>query len=398
MMLLLVASGYFCLGDAMAIRSEFPEGSYAWQTCSTIKFTNNWLREGALNLHFRMYEQPLSIEFEDAPGRELYISYPPGAIVPVYWVAKLLGFQEISLPFMRHFMNVKFFLDCILVCILFHGILSRILPGNSHSWRAFVTPAFLAIAWMCIPGNLYFSRNVYFSDQAVITLALVFFILEINAGFFKDGGKLRCLLFHIAKTLIALAGVLTEYYFLGILLVCWLLQIPPPLSSCGSFIKRLRSFLLRSIAYVLPVTAGVGFFAWQVFEVSGFEHIVSRTTGKGMGSGLKAIRVLQNNFLNFSYNFTLPGIALLFICTGILGLALWCYFWRQWKCGEVLPAPLKIAIILFIPAFLQILFLPHHSGVHEFSVIKLIPATILSPLLIIFLSSPLLSSPLLSSL
>ena len=45
----------------------------------------NWIHDGAFSIHFTMPYLPLSIESPDLQFRsELYRSYPPGTLIPVY--------------------------------------------------------------------------------------------------------------------------------------------------------------------------------------------------------------------------------------------------------------------------------------------------------------------------
>jgi len=64
------------------------DGDNQWLTASTIKFVNNWLQDGIINDKFIMYEDFKSIEFEN-DSREIYNSYPPGCIIPVFIFAKI---------------------------------------------------------------------------------------------------------------------------------------------------------------------------------------------------------------------------------------------------------------------------------------------------------------------
>jgi hypothetical protein len=83
-MLISVCFGYFCFYNNVFTGHE-AQDTHIWLSASTVKFVNNWLQEWPLKLHFIMYEYPDSIEFNSLAERGAYISYPPGAMVPIYW-------------------------------------------------------------------------------------------------------------------------------------------------------------------------------------------------------------------------------------------------------------------------------------------------------------------------
>jgi hypothetical protein len=88
-MTVFVCAGYKCFYNN-AFSGREARGAHIWLSASTVKFVNNWLKEGPIKLKFIMYEYPDSIEFNSLAERSAYISYPPGAIIPPYILAKLL--------------------------------------------------------------------------------------------------------------------------------------------------------------------------------------------------------------------------------------------------------------------------------------------------------------------
>lgn len=59
-----------------------------WTTGGSAVTAANWYREGAWRLRFVMYWAPDSVELDALGAREPYISFPPGAIIPIYLMAK----------------------------------------------------------------------------------------------------------------------------------------------------------------------------------------------------------------------------------------------------------------------------------------------------------------------
>jgi hypothetical protein len=350
----------------MAFSGYEPQGKHIWLSGSTVKFVNNWLKEGPLNLHFMMLESPDSVEFNSIYEREPYISYPPGAIVPPYLLAKILHKSYIQVGFIKQFLKIKFFLDTLLVCFIFFSILTYNLKLKHIKWSA-VTAAMLSFAWMLLPINLYYMRNVYFSDQCIITVVLFYILLEIYDGCFKKKSFPVKLLYFSLKFLVSLYGVLTDYYFLFVLFIAWLNKIVPMFRLR----EKICDIIAASLIYILPVFAGLSLFIFQISFVPEFETIIMekikfRTFTK-YGEDDNLILILKL-FVN---NYTIVGslLVLSFIVTLIYTAFLRTK--NKHTVEAIIPSSLKKAtLLIYIPPCLQILCLQNHSG-HEFSMMKL---------------------------
>jgi len=377
----LVLAGYSVFYNT-AFSGYEPQGIHIWLSGSTVKFVNNWLKEGPLNLRFLMLEYPASIEFEGLTDRLPYISYPPGTILPPYLLAKLLHKSEINIHFIKQFLKMKYYLDTLLVCLVFWGLLTQYLKLTSRKWAAALS-LLLSMSWMCLPIMLYYMRNIYFSDQCVITVVLLFILLEIYDDHFRAKSIASKIVYFVCKLLIALYGVLTDYYFLFVLFVAWLVKILPPFNRRSAI--TVKSTIQDSLVYVLPVLAGLSLFA---FQLSVLPDIVSqvgakmkfRTFSSLDGSGNNPLRIC----LNFGGNYGL--VLTLFII--IFVSALFFVFIKSVKNRQVIDsgtwALLRICTIIYIAPVLQVLFLQNHSAVHEFSMIKFGLPVVLALLLSVY--------------
>jgi hypothetical protein len=365
-MTVLVYTGYkyFC---NTAFTGHEARGTHIWLSASTVKFVNNWLKEGPFNLHFLMLEYPDSIEFNNLSEREVYISYPPGAVIPPYILAKLLHKPEIQIGFIKQFLKIKFLLDVLLVCFIFYSVFRRILRRKNRKATA-TTAVILSICWMLMPINLYYLRNVYFSDQCVISVVLLFFLLEIYDSYFSAKtikSPLRCVYF-VFKFFISLFGVLTDYYFLFVLFISWLVKIVPLFKAK----YLLKNIISSSLVYVLPVLLGIGLFISQIMAVPNSKSIVINKMKYRMFSdsewhgGNKIIAIAKSLAENYYFG-TMFVIAFIFMLVFLFAKN------RNNKTFTEKYRPLfDFALILYIPPVLQVLVLQQHSAVHEFSLLK----------------------------
>jgi len=313
-------------------------------------------------LNFFMLERPESIEFPTIFDRSPYISYPPGTIVPPYLMAKVLHKDQIQIDFVRQFLVIKSFLDTFLVCLVFFGILTYCLRIRHIKWAALISVV-LSLSWMCLPINLWALRNVYFSDEAVVTTVLLFIWMEIYETFFRSKTLPVKSLYFILKFLIVLAGTLIDYYFLLVVFVAWLIKIVPLFKLRD---KKISSILIESLIYVLPVLIGLLLFFIQISTVPDFllkmrTVVEFRTYSEYSEHGNWAViakRVLRN--------FGLIGI-LIVIAFFVLAIKT---ILSKRKINKDYLSFIKISLLMWIPPIVHILIFQQHSAQHEVSMVK----------------------------
>jgi hypothetical protein len=359
------------------------QGKYIWLSASTVNFVNNWLKEGPVNLRFIMYEFPASIEFTGYAQRSAYISYPPGAMLPVYILAKVLNKAEIQVSFVKYFLILKFLLDTILVGLIFYSIFMIVLVEKRRNWALFASLVF-ALGWMLLPINLYYLRNVYFSDHCVITVVLFFTLLEIcGEHFSKKSLFFRCL-YACFMFFIALYGVLTDYYFLFVLFIAWLAKIIPMFKNKTS----VRSIFASSLPYVLPVFSGLFLFWTQISTVPHYQEIILGRMQHRMFDGPDFTgNKLVSIMCFFIRDYSFIGVVVL-----VLLFVLFLFLLK--KNNKLLfvkyRSLIRIFLIICIPPVLQVIALKQHSVVHEFSMLKfglpVVFAVLISTLLVMELT------------
>jgi hypothetical protein len=349
-------------------------GAHIWLSASTVKFVNNWLKEGPLNLNFIMYECPDSIEFNNITERSAYISYPPGAVIPPYLLAKLLHKDEIQIGFIKQFLKVKFLFDSLLVCFIAYSILRFTLRLKQRILAALAS-VMLSTSWMCIPINLYYLRNVYFSDQCIISVVLFYILLEIYDEYFSRTSQtaLKYIYFGLKFT-VSLYGVLTDWYFFFVLFTSWLVKIIPLFKVKNA----IKNSVFPSFVYVLPVLSGISLYILQITMVPDYKAVIlnkmkDRTFFGDTGTEeYNKIVILAENFVkNYSFGWIL--IAVLVILS-ILVLASnrknKSFLTNHKRLFSIIP-------MIYAPPFLQVLVFQQHSAIHEFSLLKFaLPVTL----------------------
>jgi hypothetical protein len=141
-------------------------------TAFSQNMVNSWLTDGIANDQFNTYCDFASVEFENNNDRCIYLSYPPGSFVPLYLIAKATGQKEVSIGFIKYFVQIEFYISMLLLGILFYLCLQYI--NVASRFLIIFLPVLFSSLWAFLPYNVYYMNNVYFTDQAVILYLLRF--------------------------------------------------------------------------------------------------------------------------------------------------------------------------------------------------------------------------------
>lgn len=343
-----------------------------WLSASTIKFVNQWLKEGALSHRFTCYESFDSIEFNSLEERTPYLSYPAGTVFSVYTAARICGVTQINLPFVKRFQMVCFVLDTLLLA----AFLYLLLAVSLRTGEVFKTllAAALAIMWALLPANTYFLSNVFFADQYVILWVHLFLLTELLAGMPILSRKKKML--RILECPIIFMGVMTDYYFWILVFLAFLIDVTKNILEKRTFWSTCKAALW----YIGPVIAALSAFFLQLSYTKDWPgylaHKMRIQTGDGADGS--AMGQLKTRFLEAFVNGS-GKRALLFALFLIVLVALLirqAVFLKKWKKVFINPAYAGIALGIAAP-LLQVFFLKNHSAVHAFSMIKVGAAVIL---------------------
>lgn len=342
------------------------KGMHFWVSGSTIKFVNNWLQEGAANLKFLMLENPNSIEFTDLAARRPYVSYPSGSLMIPYIVAKVCGIQKIGVQILKKVAVGVFCVDTVIISLIFF-MMGKYCTGIKNQVVLVCGAIGLGFGWSLLPASQYYLKNTYFADQAVLLwiyfMILFEFYLWVHEDIYSLKWKRR--LFFIFRFAIVLFGMLTDYYFWIFILVACLLRF-------FSYIRKIpfkQNVRRMIIEYTFPVFISVGIFALQISGVeNGWRQLEAKFLFR-TGSTYNG-EIMWNNILaHIKEAFTSIGVCVLGIEFLILILCLFGYKILI-SCGYN-SNMLRLGVLITIPAFVQIGLLQNHSGIHEFSIIKL---------------------------
>ncbi len=349
---------------------------HQWLTGSTMKYARNWYREGAWNLRFLLLDNPRSVEFPTIGDRGIYISYPPGTILPIYAIS-LLSRHEPSAPMIMGYNLATQLLLALVLAFTVYFLLIRLL----HRVYAVLFAAIPALCVLLLPSPLYWFQNVYFSDQAVILpYALLLFSEVLRDGTLTPRQR-RVL--DVLQGLILFFGFLTDWLFVFLGVIVFAKRV-----LLGQNGRTWRAFLLRSLAFWAGPALALGLFAWQLAAFNCWKLLFDRYALR-TGNSDDARKMMQSTGFFDQYWKGAVGnglgawaVYLLWGCLLICCLAIVWHLGRRigrWRTGKV-PESLQNGAIQLValmsmtllPTFIEIYFFKNHSWVHDFAALKML--------------------------
>lgn len=332
-------------------------GDHHFLTGSTIKFTKNWYYEGPKNIYFAMLENPKSIEFKTLQDRLPYVSYPPGAIIPIYLISIILK-QEPSTNIVMSYNLFNHFFISLTLSLISYFLIRSLNISNFFSVFFSLIPIILSLFTV---GPFYFLQNIYFSDQAVILPILLVILLEIINDKYKKS------YINYIQFIFLTYATFTDWYAYFLILGLLIKKI---------FIdKNYKPIFLLVISGLIPIF----FLIWQILKLQAFSILIERfITRTGFGNTLDDKKSFFITFWlsHFRINFGEIGVFLFF--NSVIYLCLLFYFFKI----KNKIFFYYLSLFLFLP-LVQIYFFKNHSIVHDFSTLKfilpisLIPFTLL---------------------
>ncbi len=321
---------------------------------------NSWLIDGMAYDNFTAYCDFASVEFENNNDRCVYLSYPPGSFIPLYLIARATGQEEVSIGFIKHFVQFEYYLSMLLLGILFYLCLKYI--NVKSRFLIIFLPVLFSSLWAFLPYNVYYMNNVYFADQAVILLSISFFLVEI--ALYTKQLKRGKFFLQMLSCVILFAGILTDYYFYCIAFVSVCLRI---MNNFREHPEQSLIFKIRSNTWPLIVSALVAsaLFLIQLLLAPNGMKLLMITFLMRTSSGTEwgGTRELAHHFGN--------GFTVLFIPV-LIFVTVFCLVFpliRRKFSGQKQVIINGLSLIV-LSSVLHTIVLREHSIIHPFSMLK----------------------------
>ncbi|HBC72760.1 MAG: hypothetical protein UX91_C0006G0083 [Candidatus Amesbacteria bacterium GW2011_GWB1_47_19] len=338
---------------------------HQWNLAVPILFVNNWLRENPFKIYFAMLYNPASVEFTSLHSRELYVSYPVGAIFPIYLFSLLLR-QEPTIPIIMTIALINHYFTALFLGLFVFVLLKKL---RLSTFAAFVFSLIPILLELLLPSPLYYFQQAYFTDQAVLLPLVLFIFLELWLDFYENK-KIRFAVSTL-QVIVIFYGVLTDWLFLILLIAFYIKRF------ITNYRHRLiKPFIPGTLIFFLPAILALGLYTIQISflgEMSQLsERFLSRTGIWNDGVNPRAFAFAIKSYIQNGYGET--GLWLLMISAVIIYL-IGIFMYIAYRKGRLKinrnTGLLYIYNCMFILVPLtQIVFFKVHSANHDFSVLK----------------------------
>lgn len=342
-------------------------GKHAWVSGSTIKYVNMWLEEGAGKLHFTNMEKFPSIELQSFEEREPYVTYPPGVTVMVWLGAKLCGKSHIDIYFLKHFQLIMYGIESILMALLIYVFCERNVKAGEKS--KLILSVAIATLWMTLPVNNWFLTNIYWTDLAVYLWIIAYLLLESVSDWDALSGKAKKVA-EALKSIVIVAGVLTEYYFCIVVFFGFLFNIVYTVKNADG--KKLRCVIKSSLKYIIPVVVALTIYIWQMSYTNNWAGQLADTFlhRTGVAHTEDVTGEFKEGFLNAITCSSILRAVLLIVVEGIAGICIIIAACRK-KLINIFTDKSAIAVaMLIVTPVVQLLMFWNHSSIHQYSMVK----------------------------
>src|SRR5215510_3299764 len=337
-----------------------PYRDFTWNTAHSQLIVDNWLENGFWNERGISFFNPPSIEFPSLVSRHPYVSFPCGAQLPPFVLAKALGVNVT--PGFFHIWG-----------LVWHGIIGGLLIWGlllfnandkepERTLGAFL-PGFL---WLGTRGPLTFFPTLWFADHAVLLPFVLVGLVEVIVAHSLLRERHRRWLTWSLPGLI-FWGMYTDWLFLplgAVILVYRLFRHRDVRAIFPAFVRQVA----------LPAALAITLFLLQLFWVLG-PHFVSALLERFLVRAMDTTGAFERHdaLLWYVYGHFVQAIGGLTIVLTVLALL--------WLCARPRAIPSLLAgflVLLSVPSSLLLLILRQHSAVHQFTLVKfMIPICIL---------------------
>lgn len=358
---------------------QLPVFDLDYITSVTMMWARNWWIEGPLHMLFSMPYTPLSVEMATPDLRvAMYQSWPPGAVVSLYLVAKLTN-TEPNIT-MINWLNVAG-----------HGLIALFLAMSGYVAAGIlrrpaidrVALAILAACLVLFPrGPVFFFSQVYtFDTHIVVFYALLVFVATLEVAAASRTAATCC---TIAELAILVSGLFVDWLFYFVYAVWFVLRwygaragyarpmrrnetvalIILPLATFATFLAW-RMATPGSIAAKDGVIASIHELLWKlVFRIGNTDdHPVSFSTFFGP-------------FYKSQQTFYWSGAPLLILtgfiaCIALFGI-LFAVSRDDPKRRKIYFGLLSVLLLSIIPAYAQMIVFKQHTYIHPWAFAKVV--------------------------
>ena len=359
---------------------QLPVFDLDYITSVTMMWARNWWIEGPWHMLFSMPHAPLSVETATPDLRHgMYQSWPPGAVLSLYLVAKLTN-TEPNIT-MINWLNVA----SHAAIALFLSLSGWIAAGVLH--RPAIDRVALAIVASCLVlfprGPVFFFSQVYtFDTHIVMFYALLVFAATLELAAASTASATRC---YFAQLAILVSGLFVDWLFYFVYAVWFVLRLVGAQTGYGRPLGRKEAYALT----LLPLVTFSVFLVWRFVtpgsvgvEQGAFASIrelvwkfMTRIGDNPDDYPLSATAFFGQFYESHRYLYWNSAPILIgtgFIVCLVLSVALFLMSRTDLRARKTYFGLFSIFLLSIIPAYAQLIVFKQHTAIHPWSLAKVV--------------------------
>jgi len=404
-LLLIIGCGLFAF--SVQLRSPYyPTHTirhHLFDTYSSLSSAVAWYREGLVNLHFALFREQASIEFDGLKdlnlglqegsledkthpptGRYCYLSYPPGSILPVYLASQVAG-REPTLEFVMGFsMGCHLVFSLLLAFLVFYFLRLRLGFSDGLAFGFSLLPLMLGLF---LPAPMYWFHHYYFAENSVLILYLLSLLLEVLRDARPPENRSRVLAY--LQGVILFYGFLTDWLFVFYSLALFAKRTFGEKNQGG-----VSAFFGRAVRFWFPAALALAIYLGICISIMGFDQFVSflvfkivRRSGSGEGIPITISEfsrvfwgdhILENYGRVFLYILAASAVVAVF-----LSLMTWIKKQLKRPLNSGVSSIIWLVFLIVIPCIAQIYTFKGLAYFHDFTTLKMTLSLALVPFVLL---------------
>ncbi len=370
------------LMSEMHIDSAHSRGSVAG-----LIFANNWLKASPSELFFSLYLYPASVEMPTLEQRGFYASFPPGYVLPIYLLFKLLdstglvpdiyekrGAQLVATIIFNYFSH---FLLVLIICMMVMVVCLKVGFDALNSTLLAIVPAIIQFH----DSTTLFWNHFNFDHSSIIIIPFVIYMFLELLRITSTSPRILKIV-KIVQPLVMFYGFLTQWLFVFVTLTVYIMRVMRKEVALPVSLQRSLHWFKQSFIFFSPALVAVMLWLWQIIhyqsniiqkssaisakissqgDYSAWENFLFRTGVTGSAGDI--INWLQATLFERMYHaYGMVGMFMLYL---VFYLALRA---RKFANSDVLGKPYNLAttayLMLFVPCLANNLFWLNFSPGH----------------------------------
>ena len=341
-----------------------------------------WWDEGPLQMWFSTPLAPRSIETPTLAARTLYESWPPGAFVPIYLIAKILGIEP-SIPLVNCVNTSLHGLIALAVAFIAFNLALLNRMGNLSSGAIALGVSFPILL---SPALIFVFSQIYDVVTSVLIYVAVFILIEVL--FYRARSAREKRIVTTAQLITIYLAFLVDWLAYN-LFAFWIVS-----RLAAGYLGVEARLTLRRLAclLMLPISAFAIYLIWRFFAPGslGRTYGIAASANQLLGKVLERMNLTdESHITGFGKAFiemhgdylAQPAFPLLVGSTLISMVLLVISFRRAADARErrIIFATLSVLVLILVPNYVHMLILYQHTYIHPWAMTKAMSAYALIP-------------------